>query len=881
MATLTAGNNIGILIKADADTGAITATTTQLDAMGAAAEKNAAKSATSFDSFNKTLGTVGKSAEATGKSLSTYLTAPIVGVGYESVKMAVNFQQTMEMLHTNAGTAQDAIAGLSQSVLDMASQVGAKPEDLAKGLYHIASAGNGIWSTAQQLDILKIAAEGAAIGQANLDDTTYALTSTMASNIKGAETASSAMGILTATVGAGDMKMGDLNAAIGTGFLGTAASFGISLQSVGAALATLTDNGEHADAAATRLRMTWALMASPSKQATKMLSDLGLTSTDAAASVDAANKVFAQTGLSTTKLATDLQQPNGMNVAMRDIAQHIKDAGLNASETDAILAKAFGGGRTDAAMLTMLQNLDRTDTKFQAINASAGDFSEKWASQQETANQQFKQAWAGIEADLIKLGDEILPTVTKDFNELAHYVQDVSNWFNGLNQEQKNFVIHAAEVTLAVGPALMIFGKIATTLSTVGKGFSMVSKAMGFLKFAPLAEEGAGLTEALAGGGGLLAALGPVGLGIGAVALAAGGGYLAIKAFNNMGKENADALNEKVSPAIQNYWNLAKDLGVTLQGAANGNTLLGLSQQEVANDTAMVKAATSQINDLQKKQTDQTVVLKQKNDDLAGAQKGVKDALDKFGQSSPQYYAALDTLRQKQEDYNGQLNTSIGFSLDLQNKEGLLKQAQDNLKASTGDLGDIQKYLNGQLDSGVGVVARFGPTALAQVGGIQVLQGAIGQVVASWSSASSDIQINAPRLATVIQGVGSTINHVQGQSDYLNSTLSAAKNSAMTIQGSMGNIQGGSLQGHATGTNYFRGGATWVGENGPEIAVLPTGSQIKTNGQSMHSNTTNSHSVTIHTLILPGVTDTTSFMNALDQDTTLLGKGLTANRGAR
>jgi hypothetical protein len=203
------------------------------------------------------------------------------------------------------------------------------------------------------------------------------------------------------------------------------------------------------------------------------------------------------------------------------------------------------------------------------------------------------------------------------------------------------------------------------------------------------------------------------------------------------------------------------------------------------------------------------------------------------------------------------------------------------LKASTGDLGDIQKYLNGQLDSGVGVVARFGPTALAQVGGIQVLQGAIGQVVASWSSASSDIQINAPRLATVIQGVGSTINHVQGQSDYLNSTLSAAKNSAMTIQGSMGNIQGGSLQGHATGTNYFRGGATWVGENGPEIAVLPTGSQIKTNGQSMHSNTTNSHSVTIHTLILPGVTDTTSFMNALDQDTTLLGKGLTANRGAR
>ena len=37
---------------------------------------------------------------------------------------------------------------------------------------------------------------------------------------------------------------------------------------------------------------------------------------------------------------------------------------------------------------------------------------------------------------------------------------------------------------------------------------------------------------------------------------------------------------------------------------------------------------------------------------------------------------------------------------------------------------------------------------------------------------------------------------------------------------------------NATGTNYFSGGYTWVGEHGPELMKLPSGTQIKTNSQS-------------------------------------------------
>lgn len=46
--------------------------------------------------------------------------------------------------------------------------------------------------------------------------------------------------------------------------------------------------------------------------------------------------------------------------------------------------------------------------------------------------------------------------------------------------------------------------------------------------------------------------------------------------------------------------------------------------------------------------------------------------------------------------------------------------------------------------------------------------------------------------------------------------------------------------GNATGTNYFGGGWTWVGEHGKELMKLPRGTQIKTNSQS--NNMVNSSS---------------------------------------
>src|ERR1700753_1193367 len=114
---------------------------------------------------------------------------------------------------------------------------------------------------------LKTASDLAAVGGADLESTTNALAGAWRSGIKGAQTFGETAATVNAIIGAGNMKMSDLTAAMSTGTLPAAKPFGVSLKSVGSALALMTDEGVPAQDAATRLRMSLSLLGAPSNAA--------------------------------------------------------------------------------------------------------------------------------------------------------------------------------------------------------------------------------------------------------------------------------------------------------------------------------------------------------------------------------------------------------------------------------------------------------------------------------------------------------------------------------------------------------------------------------------------------------------------------------------
>lgn len=74
-----------------------------------------------------------------------------------------------------------------------------------------------------------------------------------------------------------------------------------------------------------------------------------------------------------------------------------------------------------------------------------------------------------------------------------------------------------------------------------------------------------------------------------------------------------------------------------------------------------------------------------------------------------------------------------------------------------------------------------------------------------------------------------------------------------TLGGNIRDAVGSIFDNNATGTRSYRGGMTWVGEDGPELLRLPSGSSVTSSGQSMMSGAGGGGSnYTINVNVAPG-----------------------------
>lgn len=360
----------------------------------------AAEAAAEADGVTVSLDRLGVASETTARKAGsggllgalTSLKSLFVGMGVvEAGRQFINFQSQMERLRTQTGATQGEVSRMSSSLLGMATSVATGPNSLAQALYHIESAG---FRGKAALDALRLAAEGAKVGGADLTDTTTGLTAVLVAGFRGVSTLREAMGALNATVGAGDMTFQDLNDALSTGILATAKIFGLQVKDIGAALATLGDNNIRGAQAATRLRMSLSLLAAPSKAAAKELASIGLNA---------------------NQLGEDMRKPNGLLLALEDLKRHLELSGLDPSQQAALLSRAFGGGRSSSAILTLLGQMDRLRQKYHQVGDGQKSFQKDWETTTKTLGFFVDQLKALGEVVLIRVGAALVP--------IAHGIQ--------------------------------------------------------------------------------------------------------------------------------------------------------------------------------------------------------------------------------------------------------------------------------------------------------------------------------------------------------------------------------------------------------------------------------------------------------------------------
>lgn len=376
------------------------------------------------------------------------------GAAYEGVKGAMALQKSMELLHTQAGASQAEVRKMTSAVESMAGSVGTGPEELATGLYHIESAG---FRGANALSILKIAAEGAKVGNANLEDVTNALDASVISGMKGVGNYGKTMGQLNAIVGAGDMKMQDLADAMGSGITAVAGRAGISMTDLGAALATFGDNNIRGEKAAIYLRQALLSMDAPSKAAAGALASIGIGS---------------------TQLGNDLRQPNGLLVALEDVKKHLDESGQSAVQQAATLSKAFGGVKSSTGMEILMGQMDRLKSKYKEVADGGTKFGTDWAATQQTLSFRMDQLKATIEGLADRFGNFLIPKL----QDVANIVAKVIDWFEKHKAAAMALgvviggVLASAVAVYAVNTGVKMVNATRSAVSSIG---SLVSSLFG------------------------------------------------------------------------------------------------------------------------------------------------------------------------------------------------------------------------------------------------------------------------------------------------------------------------------------------------------------------------------------------------------------------
>ena len=392
----------------------------------------------------------GKSAtleKAVGR-LTLGLAASAVAMGVESVRAAARFQTAMELIHTQAGRSQKTVDQLSKAALSLAGPTATAPTELAKAMYHLASTG---MSTAKMLEATKIAAEGAKMGGADLEATTNALTAAMISGMKGTRDITKDMGALNAIVGAGDMRMQDLADAFGTGMLRTVRGFGVTLNDVGAALATFGDHQIRGADAATQLRMSVLFLAKPAKSAKDQLKALGLTS---------------------HTLADDMGK-GGLGLALEDLHKRLVKAGDTGNKMGVALTDLFGH-KAGVGLSILEGDLGRFEQKQKDVQAGSKNFASDWKAYTQTFGFAWDSARSAFQSMTIQLGEKLLPTATKAMHWIGTTgVKDLDK-FGGWISRNKTAIEDVAKALAAIGAVrigLGIAGKVNGIAGTLlGRG---------------------------------------------------------------------------------------------------------------------------------------------------------------------------------------------------------------------------------------------------------------------------------------------------------------------------------------------------------------------------------------------------------------------------
>jgi phage-related minor tail protein len=99
----------------------------------------------------------------------------------------------------------------------------------------------------------------------------------------------------------------------------------------------------------------------------------------------------------------------------------------------------------------------------------------------ETAGASFEKMKTSAVNSLVTIGEELLPMIVPVLQSIAGFLQQFGEWLNTLDDGQKKMIITILAVVAAIGPLLIVIGKISTGVGALMTILPMLSGPVGIV----------------------------------------------------------------------------------------------------------------------------------------------------------------------------------------------------------------------------------------------------------------------------------------------------------------------------------------------------------------------------------------------------------------
>lgn len=396
---------------------------------------------------------VGDKMSDVGRGMTTYITAPIVGIGTASVAAFKEVDAAMDTVVTKTGATGEALKGMQKVVSDIAKTM---PTDFQTAADAVGEVNARFELTGDELDkVSRQFIKFAKINNTDVSDSIDSVQSAMAAFGIKSKNAGLVLDTLNKAGQDTGVSIDKLSDALTTNAAGLS-EMGYSLADSIFLMANFEKNGVDSASAMTGLKKALAESYKSGRPVAEILGELERDLRDTSKSTDAASAAMELFGSRAGGTLVKAIQDGRLSFA--DLGQEITD---------------FGG------------NVDTTFT--------------------ETLNpiDNFQQVMNGLKetgADLVQSAGPMLLDLAQ---RAAKVVKDLSDAWNSLDESQKEQIIKMAAIAAAAGPLLTIGGKATSGIGSLVQSGGNLVQMMG--KLAPSLGSATG---AMGGMGGSAAAAG-------------------------------------------------------------------------------------------------------------------------------------------------------------------------------------------------------------------------------------------------------------------------------------------------------------------------------------------------------------------------------------